>query len=290
MSKISEALRKIDVQGVSNTNELQRTAKQASAGTDSLRQSARHADLKDAVPLHISARVPIVPFSEESNFAAAEQYRIIRTKILQSANSPRLIAFSSPSRGDGKTVTCINVAAALSLIDNTSVLILDVDLRCPRVAEAFGIPNTPGIAEVLSGNVDLRSALVRAREFPNLYILPAGMAHRNPAELLHSEQWISIVEHLRSQFSVVVMDTTPVALVADYELVQHISDGVILIVAPGRSDRNAYEAALKSIPKEKLLGIVLNRVPRWWSWKIPAAAYYYKSQNGKQAGHHARLD
>jgi protein-tyrosine kinase len=297
MSKLFEVLSKdnlIDLQDISESIDFQEICSgsieigEASIGQigqmDDLPRAASRTDLAPAVSPPVSALAPIFPFFDQAHSVAAEQYRIVRTKILHSANRPRLIVVSSPCKGDGKTITSINVAASLSLKEDTSVLLVDADLRRPMIAELLGIPSVPGLADILSGRVNLSSAAVRAREFPNLCILPAGDAGENPAELLHSERWSALIEQFRTQFSVVVMDTTPVAMVADYELVQHVSDGVILVVAPGRSDRKAYQNALQSVPKEKFIGVVLNRVPSWWLWKSPDYAYYGKqSRKGEAA-------
>jgi capsular exopolysaccharide synthesis family protein len=195
---------------------------------------------------------------------------------LHSAKKPNLIVVSSPSSGDGKTITSINVAASLSLKENMSVLLVDADLRRPSVAELLGLPSAPGIADVLSGRVNLTSAVVRARELPNLCILPAGDAGQSAAELLHSERWPGIIAQFRSQFNVVIMDATPIAVVADYELLQQIADGVIIVVRPDHTDRKACLSALKSIPKEKFIGVVVNCVKDSWLSKTPDYGYYRK--------------
>jgi capsular exopolysaccharide synthesis family protein len=227
------------------------------------------------VSLRVSAVAPIFPFSEEAHSAASEQYRIIRTKILHSAKKPRLIVVSGACTGDGKTITSINVAASLSLKASAPVLLVDTDLRRPRIAELLGIPSAPGLADVLCGRACLDEALVRTQEFPTLSILPAGEGMENAAELLDSDEWRGLILEIRSRFSHAIMDATPAAVVADYELLQHVADGVIVVVRPDHTDREACLSLLQSVPREKLIGAVLNCVEESWLWSTPGYYSYY---------------
>jgi capsular exopolysaccharide synthesis family protein len=224
------------------------------------------------VSLRVSALSPIFPF-EEGQTQAAEQYRIIRTKLLHHPAGPRVVVISSPSPGDGKTVTAVNVAAALALKENTSTLLIDADLRRPSVARLLGLAPSPGLADVLTGRGDAVSAIARVEEFPNLSVLTAGEA-KAPAELLDSERWRQLIGYARKHFRYVVLDATPVASVADYELVQLVSDGVVLVVRPDHTDRKMCTQALDLVPKQKLVGVVLNCVENWFLWKSHGYGYY----------------
>ena len=225
--------------------------------------------------LRISALAPLFPF-DAAHYAAAEQYRIIRTKLLHHAKKPRLILISSACSGDGKTVTAINIAASLALKEELSVLLVDADLRRPRVAEALGVTASPGLTEVLSGKLPLSAALVKAEQFPNLSILPSGASGENPAELLDSDRFRALIAEARARFSIVIFDATPVATVADYELLQHVCEGVLIVIRPEHTERARCAKGLELIPKEKLLGVILNCVEDWWLWKTPAYDYYQR--------------
>jgi protein-tyrosine kinase len=237
--------------------------------------TSAHIPAGRVVSLRVSAMAPIFPFAEEAHSAASEQYRIIRTKILHSAKKPRLIVISGACTGDGKTITSINVAASLSLKASGAVLLVDTDLRRPRIAHLLGIPSAPGLADVLCGRACLDEALVRTQEFPTLSILPAGEGAENAAELLDSDQWRGLIQEIRSRFSHAIMDATPAAVVADYELLQHVADGVIVVVRPDHTDRKACLTLLQSVPREKLIGVVLNCVEESWLWNTPGYYSYY---------------
>jgi capsular exopolysaccharide synthesis family protein len=223
--------------------------------------------------LKASALSPIFPFDGE-HYAAAEQYRIIRTKIWHGLKKPHIVVVSSSSSGDGKTVTSINIAASLALKEDACVLLVDGDLRHPRVADALGIPIAPGLSEVLSGAVNIESVVVGAEQFPNLFILPAGNPGQSAAELLDSPRWHTLIDQIRARFSNVIVDAPPIATVTDYELLQHVCDGVVVVGRPDHSDRRSFFKALETVPREKLLGVVLNCVEDWWLWKTPAYGYY----------------
>ena len=233
------------------------------------------------VRLTASVRAPIFPFAG-AHQAAAEQYRIIRTKIWQGDRKPQVVLVSSASSGDGKTVTSINIAASLALKEESRVLLVDGDLRHPRVSEALGIPLGRGLSEVLAGTISLESALVEAEQFPNLFILPAGNPDGSAAELLDCPRGPGLIEEIRSRFGNVIVDAPPIATVADYELLQLVCDGVVVVGRPDHSDRRAFFNALETVPKEKLLGVVLNCVEEWWLWRTPAYGYYGKKNSERK--------
>jgi capsular exopolysaccharide synthesis family protein len=221
---------------------------------------------------------PVFPFDEQQQHAA-EQYRVIRTKILHDSKKPRVILVSSATSGDGKTITAINVAASIALKSDSRTLLIDADLRFPTIAQELDLPVSPGLADLLSGKVDLDSALIQCEQFPQLFVIPAGTPVPNPSELLDSVNWLRFLDEVRSRFNVVILDAPPIATVADHELIQLAAEGVVLVVRPDHSERAAVLKGLESIPKQKLLGVVLNCVEDWCLWKAPGAGYYRDRKN-----------
>jgi capsular exopolysaccharide synthesis family protein len=242
---------------------------------------ARLPEIKPPAPrvaaLQVSALAPVFPF-EDLHSHAAEQYRMIRTKILHHPLQPRAIVVSSPTSGDGKTVTAINLAAVLALKKDTRVLLVDADLRRRDVHRVLGIPEKPGLADVLSGATSLEESIVRLEQFANLWVLPAGSGDRNPAELLESRRWREVIGDCRQRFTHVVIDATPIAAVTDFELIQLACDGVVLVVRPDHTNRGACHKALEAVAKEKMIGTVLNCVEEWFLWKPQGYGYYYSSR------------
>ncbi len=228
------------------------------------------------VPVRAAANAPVLPF-DGVHAAAAEQYRIIRTKILQHPARPKMIVVSSAGSGDGKTVTSINIAGALALKSDVNVLLVDADFRRTSVAALLGLPDDPGLAGLLSGSCVLHEAVLRLGDFPNLWIVPAGQAEGHAAELLDSSRWRAACAQFREHFDFVIVDAPPVAAVADYDLVQAVCDGVIAVARPDHTNRTDCLATLASLPKEKLLGVVLNAAADWFLSKTHGY-YYYRSE------------
>jgi capsular exopolysaccharide synthesis family protein len=279
MSKLFDALRRADLVGADDDGAAGSAPAPAAVAVAAPVAAEAMETKPEAAPaayrtvsLRVSAFSPIFPF-EEGQTHAAEQYRIIRTKLLHHPAEPRVVVVSSPSPGDGKTVTAVNVAAALALKEKATTLLIDADLRRPSVAKLLGLAPAPGLADVLTGRAEAEAAIVRVEEFPNLSVLTAGES-KAPAELLESERWRQLLAYARAHFRYVVLDATPVASVADYELVQLVSDGVLLVVRPDHTDRKMCRGALELIPKPKLVGVVLNCVENWFFWKTHGYGYY----------------
>jgi capsular exopolysaccharide synthesis family protein len=195
----------------------------------------------------------VEPFS-----AAAEQYRSLRTRIAQlDAESPRhILAVTSPTRGDGKSVTVLNLALSMAQEFDRRTLLIDADLRHARLHTLLGIPREPGLADVLIGTTSIDEALVTLPGH-RLQVLPAGAVHTQPAELLGSTSMRRLVEGLRRHFDRVVIDTAT-AQSADTGALEACFDGALVVVRAGRTARPAIERALASIPPAKLVGMVLN--------------------------------
>lgn len=209
---------------------------------------------------------PVLPF-DDTDRRTAECYRILRTNILHHPAKPRVFSVTSAGPGEGKTTSAINLAGALALKADSRVLLVDADLRRGSVAEMLVVDPTPGLAEVLSGQCRVAEAIIRTENLANLFVLPAGESHANPAELLDSASWRSLIRDLREQFEFVVVDTTPVGIVADNQLVQAVCDGTIMVVRPDFTDRRAYTAAMQQVTKGKFLGVLLNCVEDWLLWQ-----------------------
>jgi protein-tyrosine kinase len=228
------------------------------------------------VPLRVRPSAPILPF-DGTNRRAGEEYRMLRTKLVQHVRKPQMIVVSSAGPGDGKTVTAINLSGALALKTGGRVLLLDGDFRRSRVCTELGLPPTPGLADVLKGDCSPGAAMIQAQQIPNLYILPAGESQVNPTELLDSARWGELCQMLRTHFAHIVMDSPPVGAVADYDLLQAACDAVIVVVRPDHSNRQMCLKVIQSIPKDKMMGVMLNGLKGWLldSARNPYGGYHY---------------
>jgi receptor protein-tyrosine kinase len=279
MSRIFEALQ--SVSGAGAGLELPEALLESVASAVSERE-AEAPPMPHAVRValvRLAPRSPLLPF-DGNNSKAGEQYRILRTKILHHPAQPRVLVVSSPAAGDGKTVTAINLAGALALKGDSDVLLVDADFRRAGVAQSLGLSPEPGLAGVLAGDCTLEDALVRIEQVPALQVLPAGRCKGNPSELLDSARWRVCCAEFRKRFSFTVLDTPPVASVADYELVQVASDGVVIVVRMDHTDRDLSRKVLESVPGGKLLGMVINCFQPWLLRKSHDYYYYYAEEKG----------
>lgn len=212
----------------------------------------------------IEAKGPVLPF--QTGGGAADQYRLIRTRIVQHPQQPRVVLVTSPGPGDGKTLNAINVAGILSLGQDTNVLLIGGDLNSD-ISSELGLSPSPGLSNVLSGQCRLQRTIIRAAQYPNLYILPCGTNRQDMPELLDSPMWQSLIEYCRASFRYVVIDGPPCGLVVDYYLLEAVSDAIAVVVRPDHTNRGMLKNVLAEVPKHKFLGVVLNCFEDWLFWK-----------------------
>jgi len=192
----------------------------------------------------------------------SEAYRNIRTSILLSFSErpPKKILLTSPNPAEGKTTTVINTAIALAQT-GVRVIVVDTDMRNPRVHKVFGEENEVGLSNFLSGNAELESILKKTG-IPNLLYVPSGPIPPNPSELIGSNLFKTMLKFLEGRFDHIVLDSPPVLGFADSVILSTFVDGIIIVVAGGKTPRETLERA-KGVLQQvsaKILGVVINRV------------------------------
>lgn len=219
--------------------------------------------------------------------AAAEQYRAVRTRIAQAENGRyyRTLLVTSPGPGDGKSVTSLNLALAMAQEFHRQVLLIDTDLRAPSLHRLVGIPNQPGLSEVLMGEATVEDAAVHLPDC-RLTVIPAGGAVDRPTELLGSAEMRRLVDTLRTQFDRIVFDTPPAAPLADVGVLSPLMDGVLLVVRAGWTQRPAIDRALEDIDPARMLGLILNDVEE--PSRADGYAYDATAANDGNGGHAAK--
>ena len=211
----------------------------------------------------------LVSLTAPASFAA-EQYQGLRLTIerMSREREVKVIAITSPAAGDGKTVTAINLAAALAR-GAERVLLIDADLRRPSVGRLFGFPNdAPGLADALVDRAVGFDAIVRHATRLNLSMIPAGNARRRVSEILRSPRLHELIAEARNQYAYLVLDTPPLLPVFDSALLAKLVDGVLMVVAANQTPRKLLGESLNMIDATKVLGIVFNRDER------PLFGYY----------------
>jgi capsular exopolysaccharide synthesis family protein len=202
----------------------------------------------------------------------AESYRHLRTSLLLSSagQPPKTILVTSSQPSEGKTTTAVNTAFMLAQT-GAEVLIVDCDLRRPRLHAHFGVPNGSGLTNWLSGETDVDGLIQSYDKQPNLKFLVAGPVPPNPAELLGSDEMRKLLATLSERFAHIVIDSPPAISFTDASILSTMADGVVLVVHGGRSSRAVVRRAKQQLLDvgAHIFGVVLNNV------KLETQDYYY---------------
>ena len=179
--------------------------------------------------------------------AFAEAMNAIRTGVLFSSadEGSRTIVVTSTAPSEGKTVISSNLAASLAQAEQRT-LIIDGDMRRPRIHEVFGYLQEPGLSNVLVGTAGLSDA-IRKTSIPNLSVMAAGHIPPNPAELLGSKRFKDLLRELRRQFDWIIIDAPPVMAVTDAALVGNIATGVVFVVGAEMTSRRHAAVAIEQL-------------------------------------------
>jgi succinoglycan biosynthesis transport protein ExoP len=204
----------------------------------------------------------------------AEAYRHLRTSVLLSTagRAPRSLLVTSSLPGEGKTTTAVNTAISLAQT-GASVVIIDADMRRPRLQSIFGMQGHEGLSSILSSDVseDEMLSMISTDEASGLSVLTSGPIPPNPAELLGSDQMRRLLATLQASYSHVVVDSPPVSSFTDGVLISTMVDGVLLVVHGGRSSRHIVRRSKQLLNDvgAKIFGVVLNNV------NLQSHDYYY---------------
>ncbi|HZG51097.1 MAG TPA: polysaccharide biosynthesis tyrosine autokinase [Pyrinomonadaceae bacterium] len=222
---------------------------------------------------------------EEKRSPVAEAYRHLRTSLLLSSagQPPKTVLVTSSQPSEGKTTTAVNTAVMLAQT-GAEVLILDCDLRRPRIHAHFGLANTRGVTNFLSGDANIAGIVQEYEKLPNLKIITSGPVPPNSAELLGSEEMRRLITLLSDNFTHIIIDSPPAISFTDASILSTMVDGVMLVVHGGRSSRAVVRRAKQQLLDvgAHIYGIVLNNV------KLESSDYYYYS--GYYSSYYANED
>jgi capsular exopolysaccharide synthesis family protein len=235
----------------------------------------------------------IVSIAAPDSFEA-EQYRRLRYALEEKRSGADgvVVLVCSPAAGDGKSLTAINLAAALAQDNSAQVLLMDADLRrrSQSLTSARLIPDgVPGLVELMAHPQAGVQDLLRCAGPKNLFILPAGVREVAPYEVFRNAHFTQIIADARQHFEYVVIDAPPVVPVSDCKIIVPLIDWYIMVVAAHKTPRSMLEEALNIMTPEKALGLVFNRSdaphryygyygyytshgknpPRWKTWMKP---------------------
>jgi protein-tyrosine kinase len=205
--------------------------------------------------------------------AYSEQFRALRTRILQAGErlQTRAIVITSAGVAEGKTLTALNLAWLLAQTEGIRALVIDSDLRQPCATDYLGIEATMGLSEVLGGQLQVEDAIVRL-DPAGLYLLPGGKPRDDVAELLSGPTYARLLSDVRRMFDYIIIDAPPLGIFTDANVLMNRADGALLVVRAGKTKYNVIDKLLEQIPKERLMGVVLNRAEE----QPDSTSYYYQ--------------
>jgi len=235
----------------------------------------------------ISSPIPVIELYEEDTGGSItsirknlvmEAYRILRTNIhfFHLDNPLQIIMVTSPNPSEGKTTVAANLAVTLAKLDKR-ILLMECDMRKPSVHEALHLDNERGLSYHLADGIHYKDVL-QLTEISNLEVITSGPKPPNPSELLASNRMKVLLEELRRDFDMIIIDAPPVLPVADAVVLSSVVDGILLVVRHGKSTHHSLHQAREILTKANshILGVVINRIP------VKENPGYHYYEEGKQ--------
>jgi polysaccharide biosynthesis transport protein len=230
------------------------------------------AELAEQLAAPVLAQVPSIAFNgadgplsmeglEQQRFEFLEAFRSIRASLILMRNGgtdPKAIVITSSVPGEGKSTVALYLAATLAKT-NSRVLLVDGDMRRPGLHKYFGLPNGPGLSELLASELSTAEAILPAG-VENLAVLTAGEARRNPGDLVLSPLWPQFLESVKTQFDYIIVDTPPVAATDDAATLAPKADGVLFVVRALSTSARVARGVLDVLRQRKthVLGLIFN--------------------------------
>lgn len=224
----------------------------------------------------------LITFKEPTS-PMSEAYRTLRTNIQFSSFDEKIktILVTSSSPGEGKTTTSSNLAVVMAQGGNKTLLI-DCDQRKPSVHKVFKFSNENGLSNILvnTNEGELKNVGIHQTEIVNLHVLTSGTRPPNPAELLGSAKMKHFIEELKQIYDFIILDTPPITMVTDAQILAQYTDGCLLVVSSGEAERDLVIKAKDLLEKvnAKTLGVVINKMD-----SSKRGYYHYQYEYGGQS-------
>jgi succinoglycan biosynthesis transport protein ExoP len=238
---------------------------------------------RDGGKTHHDEKRPELVTLHSPKSTASEAYRGIRTGILFSSaeSEPQVILVSSAGPQEGKTITSTNLAVTMAQSGNR-VIMLDCDMRRPKMHKLMGLSRETGVSNVLVGGCEVKEAIART-SISNLDMIPCGPIPPNPSEILGSNRMTALLEILRKNYTRIIIDSPPITAVTDAVVLAKLVDGVVLVVRAGNTPREIVKNGLGQLQSvnSHVLGVVLNGVDMGRdSYYYYQYYYYYYGEDG----------
>lgn len=191
----------------------------------------------------------------------AEQFRTLRSRLYQARTNQtlRTLLVTSSVPGEGKTFVAVNLVQAIVRQPDRRALIMDADLRCPRVHTMLGAPSTPGLTDYLRGEINEIGVIQHGPE-GNLCMIPGGSEVTNPSELLSNGRLEALIRRMTPVFDWIIIDSPPCLPVADASILAGVCDAVLLVVKAGTTPSSIAQRSSQELQGRNIVGVVLNAV------------------------------
>jgi capsular exopolysaccharide synthesis family protein len=221
----------------------------------------------------------------------SEAFRGLRTRIHYSKINQNLntILVTSCAPQEGKTTICVNIAGSFASIDKRTVIV-DCDLRKPRVHNLFREPRIPGLIDYLFGSAALED-IIRPSKMKNLDFIPSGTIPPNPAEMLESTQMDDFLKKIKNMYDIVILDSPPIIAVTDSEILARMTDATILVVSADTTEVDLMDKSVELLKSDdiKFIGTVLNNFTYRSGYGSYYKYYYYYSRPSGVSGLHQKI-
>src|SRR5580698_954319 len=211
----------------------------------------------------------------ESGRVVGERFRTLRSRLYQIAGmrSLRRLLITSSMQGEGKTFIATNLVRSIIRQTDKRVLLVDADLRAPRLHTALGAPSTLGLSDYLRGEAD-EFRVMQNSETPNLCFIPCGTRVSNPSELLLSDRMKVLLDTVTPAFDWIILDSPPSLPVHDASSMADLCDGVMFVVRAGETSYEVAKKAASEFRDKNLIGVVMNQVDK----SQGRGDYYYNAE------------
>jgi protein-tyrosine kinase len=214
-------------------------------------------------------------FNGDENAHGMEEFRTLRSRLYHVCERMPLkkVLVTSALPKEGKSFTAANLAQVLVRQHGRRVLLIDADLRGPRLHQMLGTIPSPGLADYLQGNTD-EFSIMRLGPLENLFFIPSGQEISNPGELVANGRLKVLLQRVEALFDWIVIDSPPAVPVSDASLIAKVCDGVLMVVRSNATPIDIARRARQEFPDEALVGVVLNGTN---ADTVPYARYYYET-------------
>lgn len=202
--------------------------------------------------------------ADKTNNVITEQYRILYTKLqhIGAQGGLKAIAVTSSVKGEGKSVTSLNLACVIAKEFKKKVILIECDMRKPSMLSSqIGREGSSGLSDILAGKASADEAVCRVEE-TSLYLLTCGTSIKNSSELIDSPRLKELLDRFRTEFDYVIIDTPPILPLMDMNIISRLADGIVLVVRAGQTPKKIVLKAVQSVSGGRFIGVVLNGADR----------------------------